>query len=409
MSNPLAFGWTAVALALGAVRKNPLRSVLTAFGILIGVAAVAIVVALGEGATQAVSGRIDSLGQNALIVMPEETAKSGVRDEVMPMLSEADAAALAEAPSIARTAPLISGFAQVAWRDMNAATQVVGTTRDFFRIRVWDASDGELWPTTSEALGEKVCVIGESVKESLFGSEDAVGQLIRIGKNPFRVLGVLAKKGQGPFGGDQDDVVVMPVATMRARLSPTRPGQVHRILVSAATQERSDAAKRQATYILRQRHHLAEGAENDFDIRSQDDFRKMQDAILGVLGVLLLSIAAISLLVGGIGVMNIMLVSVAERTREIGIRMAIGAREGDILLQFLIEAVVLTLVGGLAGAAVAALAVHALAGWLEWNMGLSPRALVAALVVSTAVGLVFGFLPARRAARLDPIQALGRE
>jgi putative ABC transport system permease protein len=405
----LGFGWTALVLAAGAVRRNPLRSALTAFGILIGVAAVTVVVALGEGATQAVAGRIDSLGENALIVVPEETARSGVRDAAPPLLTEADALALREAPAVAATAPILSGSARVAWRDANAGTQIVGSTLDFFRIRVWSPAAGELWPVSAETLGEKVCVIGATVKTDLFGGQDAVGHLLRIGQQSYRVVAVMEAKGQGPFGGDQDDVVVMPIGTMRARLTPTRPGQVHRVLMSASSAARTESARRQASEILRQRHHLIEGTPDDFEIRSQEDFRKMQAAILGVLGLLLLAIAAVSLLVGGIGVMNIMLVSVAERTREIGIRMAIGAREGDILLQFLVEAMVLALIGGLGGAALAALGVQALAGWLEWQMAVSARALAVALATSSAVGILFGFLPARRAARLDPIQALGRE
>jgi putative ABC transport system permease protein len=280
---------------------------------------------------------------------------------------------------------------------------------DFFAIRRWKASQGSLWAPSAESVGEKVCVIGATVRRELFGTEDPVGRVIRIGQHPFRVIGLLEEKGQGPFGNDQDDAVVMPVLTMRAKLSPTRPGVVHRILLQGKTPESAKAAEREVTAILRQRHHLADGVENDFRLRSQEEFRRTQETILGVLRMLLLAIAAVSLVVGGIGVMNIMLVSVAERTREIGIRMAIGAREADIRLQFLVEAVMLALVGGAAGTVLAFIAVRGLASALGWTMGVSLDALVVALGTSTIVGVVFGFVPAHRASRMDPIQALGRE
>lgn len=401
---------TAALLAFSALRRNLLRAGLTSLGILIGVAAVTIVVALAEGATEAVSGRIDSLGQNALIVVPEESARSGARDQSLPLLTEDDASAIArEVPEVSAAAPLLAGFAQASWRDANLGVQVMGTTLDFFEVRAWKVESGVLWNSSAEATSEKVCVVGVGVKERLFGLQDPVGQVIRIGRHPFRVLGVLESKGQSPFGQDQDTVVVLPLGTARAKILPTRPGSVNRVLVSARRPEVVEAAQRGITALLRQRHRLAEGVENDFSVRSQEEFRKVQEQILGVLSLLLLSIAAVSLVVGGIGVMNIMLVSVAERTREIGIRMAIGARERDILWQFLAEAVLLSLVGGLAGAGVAALAVAGLARALDWTMAVSPQALGVAMTVSSTVGVTFGFLPARRAAAMDPIQALRRE
>ena len=411
MSRIFGAAWTALVLALGALRRSPLRASLTAFGILVGVAAVTIVVALGDGATQQISGRIDSMGENALMVMPADTLKSGVRDErAVGVLTEADADALAEeAPAVEKSAPLLFSSAQVAWRDANTPTMIVGTKRAFLDIRRWKIATGALWGVSSETLGEKVCVIGVSVKTNLFGAEDPVGQVLRIGRHPFRILGVLEEKGQGPFGNDQDDVVLMPVATLRAKLLSTLPGQVGRILLQGTTPDSAAEVERQATSILPQRHGLTEGAENDFRIRSQEDFRRRQEGILGTLRTLLLSVALVSLIVGGIGVMNIMLVSVTERTREIGIRLAIGAREIDILFQFLVEAVVLSLLGGAAGALLAVVAVGAIAKALGWEMEVSTDALVVALVTSTTLGVTFGFFPARRAARLDPIVALRRE
>jgi putative ABC transport system permease protein len=410
MSRALRAAWTALQLALGALRRSPLRAALTAFGILIGVAAVTIVVALGEGATKQVSGRIDSLGENALLVMPRETAKSGARDDRTGELTEGDVDALAnEAPSVERAAPLLSSMVQVTWRDSNAPTTVIGTTRAFFDIRRWKVQTGALWTPGAEKIGEKVCLIGATVRNNLFAGEDPVGQTLRIGHHPFRIIGLLETKGQGPFGNDQDDAIVMPLATVRGKLLPTRPGVVQRILLQGTSPDVAAEVERQTTAILRQRHRLNEGAEDDFRIRSQEEFRRTQDAILGVLRMLLVSIAAVSLVVGGIGVMNIMLVSVTERTREIGIRMAIGARENDILVQFLVEAVVLSVLGGAAGAALAVFAVGAIAHALEWQMGVSATALGVALATSMGVGIAFGFVPARRAARMDPIHALHRE
>jgi putative ABC transport system permease protein len=402
--------WTAIVVAFGALRRSPLRATLTAFGILIGVAAVTIVVALGEGATAAVTASIDSLGENAMIVMPTDVVRSGLRSDGGGELTEGDARALrTEAPAIERVAPLIFSGAQVAWRDANATASVIGTTQDFFEVRRWKLASGVFWSPSAETIGEKVCIIGASIRREVFGGEDPVGQTLRINRHPFRVIGLLETKGSGPFGNDQDDVVITPLATMRGKIAPTRPGVVHRVLLQTVSPDSAPQAERQITSILRQRHHLAEGAENDFRIRSQEEFREKQEAILSVLSVLLLSIAAVSLVVGGIGVMNIMLVSVTERTREIGIRMAIGARTTDIMVQFLIEAVVLCLIGGAAGAILAALAIRGIANALEWKMGLSVDALSVALLTSTAIGVGFGFLPARRAARLDPIHALGRE
>ena len=408
MSRMAAFTWTALVLALGALRQRPVRTALTAFGILVGIAAVTIVVALAEGAGTAVSGAIDSLGANALMVQPRPSSKSGLRDDDRPsQLDESDALSLpVEAPSIARAAPMLTSMQQVVVGAANAATTIVGTTSDFFPIRDWAPARGAVWLRAAEGGSERVCLVGETVRAELFGPEDPIGRSIRIGRFPFRVLGVLAKKGQSPFGGDQDDVVVMPISTLRSKLVKTRPGQVHRILLSARSPDVVDLASRTTQSVLRQRHHLIEDAPDDFEIHTQEEFRRTQREVLRVLQALLLAIATVSLVVGGIGVMNIMLVSVTERTREIGVRLAIGARAADIRAQFLIEAVVLTLLGGLSGAVTAAAGVLSLRRALELPMELSPAALGIAIATSTFIGIVFGFVPARRAAKMDPIEAL---
>jgi putative ABC transport system permease protein len=252
-------------------------------------------------------------------------------------------------------------------------------------------------------------VVGTTVGESLFGPLDPVGRTVRIGRHPFRIVGVLARKGESPFGTDQDDVVMMPTATARSHLVWMPRRSVHGIMLSATSEETNEHAKAQAEAILRDRHHIAEGREPDFVIRTQAEFRASQDAIYGALSMLLLSVGAVSLLVGGIGIMNIMLVSVAERTREIGIRMAVGARESNILMEFLIESVLLALLGGVLGVVFAAIVVFAVGVVSQWPMRLEPAALAVALTTSSVIGIAFGFLPARRAARLDPIVALGRE
>jgi putative ABC transport system permease protein len=397
----------AIRLALSAIVRNKMRAALTVLGILIGVTAVVLVTALAGGASQSVGSQIDSFASNALFINPESVQQSGVRGKATGRLTEADGRAIArEAISVTNVAPWLSTAGQVIYGDKNVSTMIVGTTTSYFPIRRFNVGKGEMWTESDEVLKTKVCLVGNTVATKLFGTEDPIGRVIRIGRHPFRVIGVLEPKGNSPFGEDQDDRLMMPVGSFRGRVMRTAPGRVDMLMASASSEETTPRAQAQITAILRQRHRIPEAGDPDFRVNTQAEFRQAQQAISGVLSALLLSVAAVSLVVGGIGVMNIMLVSVAERTREIGIRLSIGARERDILVQFLIEAVVLSLAGGVLGIALGSAATFALGKALGWNAAPTFESIAVAALTSALIGVVFGFLPARRAASLDPIEAL---
>ncbi|HWO15032.1 MAG TPA: ABC transporter permease [Polyangiaceae bacterium] len=402
---------TAVPLALRSIVQWPLRAALTAFGILIGVAAVVVTVALGEGTEVAVRQKLENMGQNTLNVVPQQAPASGVeREGYQPRLTEGDGeAVLREASSVLRAAPVLASRGDVSFGGYTISADLVGTNRAFLEIRNWPVTAGEVWSERTEKTGGRECLIGVSVAHELFGDEDPIGRVLRIGPHPFRILGLLAEKGAGPFGQEQDRIVLLPVSAKRAKLQPTAPGRVDQLLLQAKGAGEMDAAKREVSALLRQRHNLWEGADDDFAIRTEDAFRETQSRIVGVLRLLLTSIAAISLVVGGIGIMNIMLVSVTERTRDIGVRMAIGATRWDILVQFLTESILLSLLGGVLGTLLSVAAIAGLASALSLPMQPSLEALGVALGVSTAIGLCFGLVPSWRAASLDPIVALGRE
>jgi putative ABC transport system permease protein len=401
-----------IRLALRAIVRSPLRASLTVLGILIGVSAVVTVTALGDGARENVSRQIQSIGSNFIIIFPQSAQVSGKRGATgsgVRLTDDDGKAILRESTSVVAIAPNLRTLGQIVYGDKNWNTNVVGTALPYFTVRDWKVGRGNLWETNDEAVKSKVIVLGTTVAQNLFGPEDPVGRTVRIGRYPYRVIGVLASKGEAPFGGDQDDVVVMPITSFRARVMKTPPGFAGVLMASASSPDTTERAVKQVESILRQRHHVEDGREADFQIRTQKEFQEMQESIYGLLTTLLVVVAAISLIVGGIGVMNIMLVSVTERTREIGIRMAIGARGGDIRTQFLVEAVVLAMIGGLAGAVLGVVAIGGLQAVLDWHMALSARALAWSIGVTALIGVGFGFFPARRAATLDPIEALRHE
>ncbi|MGA2447484.1 MAG: ABC transporter permease [Polyangiaceae bacterium] len=396
----------AVRLALGTISRNKTRALLTVLGIFVGIAAVVIVTAAATTTSATIGGEIDGMAVNALFVFPQPVQASGAKAKVVGRLTEGDGRAIArESISVSGVAPFLATRAQVVYADKNWSTTIVGTTLPYFPIRRFAVGAGALWSETDELLKTKVCLVGKTVANNLFGSEDPVGRVVRIGRAPTVVIGVLASRGASLMGDDQDDRVMMPIGSFRARVLPTSPGRTDQLMISATSVQTTGRAKDQVESILRQRHGVDPGHE-DFVVRSQAEMREKTESIMTTLAALLLSVAAISLLVGGIGVMNIMLISVAERTREIGIRMSIGARERDILVQFLVEAVTLTLLGGVLGIVFGSAATLAIGRALSSPMVPSPQALAIAVATSVCIGTVFGFLPAYRAAKLDPIAAL---
>lgn len=403
----------ALGLAAGALRVNVLRSLLTILGVVIGVAAVIAMVALGMGARELIAERIRSMGSNLILVLPGASKMGGVHmgSGTVHTLTVGDCEAVSKyCPSVSVAAPIWGQVTQVVHANRNWRARVSGVTTDYFRARDWDVEEGRLFNSREERAGSKVCLVGSTVAEKLMGEEDAVGKHIRIQNVPFVIVGLLETKGQSPGGEDQDDVVFVPLVASHARLFGTPfKDEVRVILARAASQDHIPQAEEEIVTILAKRHRIVAGADNDFTVKSLTDLTRASEESLKVMTTLLGSIAAISLLVGGVGVMNIMLVSVTERTREVGIRMAVGAKTFDILGQFLVEACVLSSLGGFIGVGLGIGAGYVFARATNWPVLISPLAVVAAFGVAGAVGIFFGFYPALKASRLNPIDALRHE
>ena len=399
-----------ISVALGALRANKLRSLLTMLGIVIGVAAVIAVVALGAGAQGAVKARISSLGTTLLTVMPGQQRGMGVSFDQGVKLTVDDAKALQDkATNLNAVQPEINSRVQVQYLSQNASTSAVGTSANYLEVRKYELQAGRMFTTQEDEGRQRVVVLGQTVVTNLgLRSPDAIiGENIRIKGLQFTVIGVLKSKGQSSPFGDPDDQVLIPITTGRFRVFGT--DRLRSISVLAQSEEKIPEAMADVQKVLRRQHRLTTSKPDDFMIRSQADFLNTLGETTAVFTYLLSGIAAVSLLVGGIGIMNIMLVSVTERTREIGIRKALGATSANILLQFLIEAVVLCLLGGLVGAAVGSGGAMAMSKFAQWNTQISPSSIVMAFVFSAVVGVLFGVWPARRAASLDPIVALRYE
>jgi len=399
-------------IALRALSRNKMRSSLTMLGIIIGVGAVIAMVGVGQGARQQVQDQIAAMGSNILFVGAGSVNKGGQRTGFggTKTLVQGDVdAILREVPTIKAIAPNDGTSGQMVYENQNWSTRVNGTTPSFFDVRLWPVQKGTVFSQDDVDQASNVVVLGTTVATNLFGTTDPIGKTVRIRDLPFKVIGVLLSKGysSGGMGGDQDDVAYMPITTMQKKL--TGNTWYSFVMCSAISKDASFAAQEQISALLRDRHRIRPGQDDDFFVRNMADIADLQDQSSAVFTYLLASIASVSLLVGGIGIMNIMLVSVTERTREIGIRMAIGATEEDVQRQFLIEAMVLSMLGGMIGIMLGVGSSFVITNVLGWAVLISPWAILAAAVFSMAVGIFFGDYPARKSARLDPIEALRYE
>lgn len=397
-------------ISLRALRRNPLRSTLTALGIIIGVAAVIAMVSIGNGAKSQVEAQIATLGQNVILIFSGSANTGGMRGGwgSAATLTLEDAAAIErEIPEVIAVSPEVRNFRQVAAGNQNWFTQVLGVSTAYLQIRGWPLAEGENFTEQDERSNGKVAVIGRTVAQQLFGASDPIGQTIRVNNVPFQVLGVLQPKGLSVMGSDQDDIVLVPYTTAMRQL--TRQTNLRSMSVQVYDARVMDAAQEKIIDLLRQLHRIGPGREDDFTVRSQQDIAEAATATSRTMTILLGAIAGVSLVVGGIGIMNIMLVSVTERTREIGIRLAVGAHGRDIMLQFLTEAMILSLLGGALGVTLGVGTSEILSRVNNWPTLVSTTAIVVAVVFSAAIGIFFGFYPARKAASLDPIEALRYE
>lgn len=402
-----------IKISLRALKSNKMRSALTMLGIIIGVAAVITMLAVGTGARKRIEQQISSMGSNLLMVLPGASTSGGVRmgSGSQMTLTFADSEGIKkECSSVLTAAPILNGVAQIVYGNQNWSTSIVGTTPYLFEVRDWPISDGRAFTDEDVRGATKVALLGRTVVDNLFKNNSPVGQIVRIKNIPFTVIGVLEEKGQSAIGQDQDDTIFIPVTTAQKKLFGTQfPGMVRIVMVKAKSPEDLLIAEKQIAELLRQRHHIGQKQEDDFTVRNLTQMMQAAEQSTRVMTLLLGAVASISLLVGGIGIMNIMLVSVTERTREIGIRMAVGAKTWDIRLQFLIEAVTLSLIGGIIGILLGVTGSTVLALLAEWPTVVSPLSILLAFGFSGMVGVFFGFYPAFKASVLNPIDALRHE
>ncbi len=402
-----------IRIAIGALRVNVMRSLLTMLGIVIGVGAVIVMVAVGAGAREMIGDQIHSIGSNLILIIPGATIQGGARlgSGSVHTLKASDADAIAKDCSAVKfTSPNWGDVTQVVYGNRNWRTRITGTNENSFLIRDWNIYLGRMFTREEEKRAAKVAVVGQTVVENLFGDTYPLGKVIRIKSVPFNIVGVLERKGQSPRGDDQDDAVFVPLRTSQYRLFGTPfTDEVQAIIAQAKDISLIPEAEKQINELLTRRHKIGKNQEKDFTVRNLTEILETAQKSLNIMTTLLGAIAAISLLVGGIGIMNIMMVSVTERTREIGIRMAVGARSGDILWQFLIEAVVLTVNGGLIGTVLGIVGAYVFARSSGWPAAIDPLTVIVAILFSAAVGVFFGFYPAFKASRLHPIEALRHE
>ncbi len=404
--------WSIVKVAFRALGRNKLRSILTMLGIIIGVGAVIAMVSVGQGAQARVQEQIQSIGTNIMFVWPGSLSSGGVHlgAGAKNTLTEEDVLAIErECPSVAAASPIVRSSAQIVFGDQNWFTQVQGTNQEFSQIRDWPVQTGDFFSATDIRTAARVIVLGKTVADNLFQGLNPIGQMVRVHDLPFRVLGVLAPKGQSGMGQDQDDTVVMPFTTVQKKLIGQTILHINAVMISCVSPRATYVAEKQVTDLLRQRHRIPPGETDDFMVRNLTDVADAAEQTNQVMTLLLGSIAAVSLIVGGIGIMNIMLVSVTERTREIGIRMAIGARPSYIRMQFLTESVVLSLMGGLIGVFSGGGLALTISRVLGWPTLVSALSVVVSFAFAAMIGIFFGYYPAHKAASLDPIEALRYE
>jgi len=403
---------SSVHVAFTALKTNRVRSALTMLGIVIGVAAVIATVAVGTGASRRVQSQIASIGSNMVIVIPGSLTSSGLQlgTGSATTLTRSDARELsAQCPDISDAAPAVRGAASVVYEGSNWGTTVLGTTPEYLKIRDISVAKGEPFNQQDIEKASKVALLGPTVVQKLYGSADPVGTIIRIKQVPFVVQGVLTPKGQSAGGQDQDDIVLLPITSTKQKVlgfKSANADAVDAILMQAVASDRIDAAQEEARLLLRQRHHLLPNEDDDFSMRNLEEIFKAQATSSRVMSLMLAAVASVSLIVGGIGIMNIMLVSVRERTKEIGLRQAVGAKTRDILTQFLVEATTLSICGGVVGIVIGIVSSIVISRVAGWQTVVSPSAIVLAVTFSALVGIGFGFYPARKAAYLDPIEAL---